>query len=99
MVDDDLEDTPDSAAQGGGLAEAQIAAIEAAFAEHDRMIARLRRDLASLQDRQSAEPAAPHSIEERLAALEARLEGHDQALRHMLQRLIEFFEGERPREP
>lgn len=101
MAEEETDSRPGETAQGGGLAEAQIAAIEAAFAEHDRMIGRLRRELEELQSGRTPpeESNAPLSMEPRLAAMEAKLEQHDQALRHMLQRLIEFFENQRPRQP
>lgn len=107
-----MSDRDDDAAEGGfavqheglgdglgeGLAEAQIAAIEGAFMEHDRLIARLRRELEELRTQTAAQPAstADDALEERLAGIEARLDGQDQALRHVLQRLIGFFERERP---
>ena len=88
-----------------GLAEAQIAAIEGAFAEHDRILTRLRRELAELREQPAAESegeTAPdlleERLEERLSAIEARLEQQDQALRHVLQRLIAFFEREGPKD-
>lgn len=78
-----------------GLAEAQLEAIEGAFAEHERALARLRRELADL--REGSPPAsAPVGLEERLGALETRLDQQDAALRHVLERLIEFFEREGP---
>lgn len=84
---------------GEGLAEAQIAAIEGAFAEHDRMLARLRRELEELRQ-QPAAPTGPaeegETLTDRLDAIEARLDQQDQALRHVLQRLIVFFEREGP---
>jgi uncharacterized coiled-coil protein SlyX len=83
------EDAPPAA----GLAEAQLDAIEGAFAEHDRKLARLRRELAELRER--AGPA-PQSDGDRLDALEARLDQQEAALRHVLERLITFFEGDAP---
>lgn len=81
------------------LGEAQIEAIEHAFAERDRMLARLQRELAELRERPepAAVPAAsaPEELEERLAGIEERLDRHEQALRHMLEKLIEYFERER----
>lgn len=74
-----------------GLAEAQLEAIEEAFAEHDRKLARLRRELADLRAG-SGTPAAPAQIGDRLDAIEARLDQQEQALRHVLERLIGFFE-------
>lgn len=76
-----------------GLAEAQIEAIEQAFAEHDRALARLRRELAEL--REAPVPArAPAGLEDRFDALEARLDHQEAALRHIVERLIGFFERE-----
>ncbi|WP_133364996.1 hypothetical protein [Qipengyuania sediminis] len=74
---------------GYGLAEAQIAAIEEAFAERDRTLARLRREVDDL--RAASNPGT--EFEQRLSQIEARLEQQDQALKHMLQRLIGFFGG------
>lgn len=88
--------TSENAPPAGGLAEAQLDAIEGAFAEHDRKLARLRRELAELRDR----PVATHLGEgSRLDQLEARLDQQDAALRHVLERLIAFFEREGPRQP
>ncbi len=84
----------DSAPPAAGLAEAQLDAIEDAFAEHDRKLARLRRELAELRDR-SGHVAAPAGIEERLDSLETRLAQQEAALRHVLERLISFFEEAR----
>lgn len=78
---------------GYGLAEAQIAAIEQAFAERDRMLARLDREMAELRTPQSPDAATPE-IEARLAAVEDRLDEQERALRHVLERLIAFFERE-----
>lgn len=76
-----------------GLAEAQIAAIEGAFAEHDRMLTRLRSELEELRERPPSDNDAPtDGREQRLTAIETRLDQQDQALRHVLQRLIAFFE-------
>ena len=79
----------------GGLAEAQLEAIEGAFAEHERALARLRRELADLREG-SGPGSAPAGLEERLDAIETRLDQQDAALRHVLERLIEFFEREGP---
>ena len=84
-----------------GLAEAQIAAIEDAFAEHGRMLTNLRRELEELRERPAAisdEGTPADRVEERLAALETRLDQQEQALRHVLQRLIGFFEREGPQQ-
>jgi type II secretory pathway predicted ATPase ExeA len=85
---------PDTDSRGEpALAEAQIAAIENAFAEHDRALGKLRREVAALRDRPEPEPKP--SSDDRLAAIEARLDQHEQALKQMLERLIAFFERER----
>lgn len=87
----------DPACPHEGLAEAQIAAIEGAFAEHNRMLTRMRRELDELRDRPPAAEAEPgDAMEERLATIEARLDQQDQALRHVLQRMITFLEREGP---
>lgn len=98
-MSDQFDETEGRAGQGEGLAEAQIAAIEGAFAEHDRVLARLRRELGELRDRPVPEadhPSLAHGLEQRLAHIEARLDQQDQALRHVLQRLIAFFERSGP---
>lgn len=86
-------------AAAAGLGEAQIEAIESAFAEHDRALTRLRRELAELRARPepNTAPAAPLDVEERLEAIETRLDQQEQALRHMLEKMIEYFEGAGPR--
>ena len=97
MSHDGFEDPQHAAGEHEGLAEAQIAAIEGAFAEHNRMLTRLRRELDELRDRPSADEAEPgDGIEDRLEAIEARLDQQDQALRHVLQRMIAFLEREGP---
>lgn len=80
------------AAAAGGLAEAQLEAIEGAFAEHDRRLARLRRELADLRGSTGYAAPAPGPLLDRLEAIEARLDQQEQALRHVLERLISFFE-------
>lgn len=92
-----VEAETDEAAEphpSAALGEAQIEAIEHAFAERDRQLARLRRELAELRERSepaSSAPASPEA-EDRLAAIEARLDQHEEALRQMLERLIVYFE-------
>lgn len=83
---------------GEGLSEAQIAAIESAFADHDRVLARLRRELDEVRDQPEERFAADElaRLDERLQAIESRLDQQDQALRHLLHRLIDFFEREGP---
>ena len=99
MSQDEHESPAEPLGADVGLSEAQIAAIEQAFAEHDRKLARLSRELEELRSRplgaQQVDTAGD-SITDRLAAIEARVDQHDQALRHILQRLILFFERARP---
>lgn len=78
-----------------GLAEAQLEAIEGAFAEHDRKLARLRRELADLRGGTGYAAPAPGPLLDRLETIEARLDQQEQALRHVLERLIGFFEERR----
>lgn len=77
-----------------GLVEAQIGAIEVAFADHDRKLSRLRRELADLRSGPGG-TAVPGHVEVRLETLETRLEQQEAALRHVLEQLIAFFEEKR----
>jgi len=78
-----------------GLAEAQIAAIEAAFGGHENQIAKLRRDVSELQQADPASNAGvSEAIEERLATMEARLAEQEASIRHVLELLIEHFESD-----
>lgn len=88
------EEEETAAGAAHGLAEAQLAAIEEAFAEHDRKLARLRRELAAL--REAAGGSAPSPLEDRVSELEARLDHQEAALRHVLEQLITFFEERCP---
>lgn len=87
-----------ASADGGGLAEAQIGAIEVAFADHDRQFARLRRELADLRDT-VGDAAARAAIDVRLETIEARLDQQEAALRHVLEQLIDFFAREQGAPP
>lgn len=90
IVEPDAPDPP-----AAGLREAQIDAIESAFAEQQRALIRLRRELAELRDR--PEPAVLHpssDVRERMAEIDARLDQQEQALRHVLEKLIEYFDGD-----
>lgn len=99
MTQDNFDAPGDPGPPGDGLAEAQIAAIEDAFAEYNRMLARLRREFEELRARPSLEASQGQhesGLEDRVSAIETRLDQQDQALRHILQRLIGFFEREGP---
>ena len=69
----------------GGLAEAQIAAIERAFAVRDRRFAALRDELSALR------PGGGDNA--RLALIERRLDEQEEALREMLTTLVRYFEA------
>lgn len=88
----DGEQMRDAMPAPAGLAESQIEAIEGAFAEQDRRLARLRRELAELRGSTGYAAPAPGPLLDRLEAIEARLDQQEQALRHLLERLIAFFE-------
>lgn len=66
--------------------------LEDAFARQEQELSNLRLELAELRVQARLEPAR---IDERLDALEARLDRQDEALRHVLERLIGFFDRDR----
>ncbi|MFA9201171.1 MAG: XrtA/PEP-CTERM system-associated ATPase [Cypionkella sp.] len=71
--------------------------IGALLAERDAQIAELQQAVVELSHTAPAGPAPDPAWVDRLAVLEARVEEQDQAVRHMLTMLIEWFEGEAPR--
>lgn len=78
--------------ENSALMDAQIEAIEQAFAERDRAIASVRKEISSLSQ------LASHSAEDgdtlgRLAAIEARLDEQERSLRHVLTMMIDYFES------
>lgn len=84
---------PAASQQGndGALLEAQIEAIENAFAERDKAIASLRKELAILSQTSAVEPSG--DIDERLTTIETRLEEQERTLRHVLTMMIDYFES------
>lgn len=78
---------------GEGLAEAQLAAIERAFADRDRAMSELREDVARLREVPSPASAAGEDIAERLEAIEAQLDRQDRSLRQTMAALIEILEA------
>ncbi|MFN3510432.1 MAG: XrtA/PEP-CTERM system-associated ATPase [Tsuneonella troitsensis] len=72
-------------------------AVEALLVERDAQIAALRQAVAELRDARPAAPAEDGIWTDRIASLEARIDEQDQAVRHVLTLLIEWFEEEAPR--
>ena len=87
-VEEPVTAEPDNDA---ALLDAQIEAIEKAFAQRDKAIASLRKEMASLSQGASSEPSA--DVEERLAAIETRLDEQERSLRHVLTMMIDYFES------
>ncbi len=82
-----------------GLAEAQIVAIERAFADRDRELDQLRREIGETRASFAGETGqGSEAVNERLARIEARLDEQEQSLRHVLAQLIEFLEANGHRE-
>ena len=74
------------------LLDAQIEAIEKAFAQRDKAIASLRKEMEGLSHGSAAaEPSG--DLEERLAAIETRLDEQERSLRHVLTMMIDYFES------
>ena len=93
---EDRAERPQGVAPDGGLAEAQIAAIEQAFSDRDRAMKELRRDMDAL--RPSAAYQTGDDVSERLAAIDARLDQQEQSLRQVMASLIEILETSGRRE-
>lgn len=84
----------------------RMAALSATLAEAELRLTELGREVADLRDRNTADAQATDetrtALTERLDRLEARIDEQDRALKHVLSRLIRFFEGsadEADREP
>ncbi|QYJ06187.1 XrtA/PEP-CTERM system-associated ATPase [Qipengyuania flava] len=76
-----------------GLLDYQIEAIEAAFAQRDKHMAALRREVEKLgQNASSGE--LPDDVGQRLSAIEARLDEQERSLRHVLTMMIDYFEAQ-----
>lgn len=74
------------------LAHTHRETLEEALARQEQELSDLRLELTELRVQAKLAPAR---IDERLDALEARLDRQDEALRHVLERLIGFFDRER----
>ena len=78
------------------LLDAQISAIEEAFAQRDKVISSLRKEVAALAQEKS-EPASGDNSD-RIAALEARLDDQERSLRQVLTMMINYFESSATRD-
>ncbi len=83
----------DAEARDKGLLDHQIEAIEAAFADRDRHMAALRREVEKLGQRK-ASGDVPEDIGQRLATIETRLDEQERSLRHVLTMMIDYFESQ-----
>ena len=82
--------------EGSALLDAQIEAIEQAFAEQNRVIQGLRQEIAELASRKETpreERDQPKPDDDRLAAIEARLDEQERRLRQVLTMMINYFES------
>ena len=84
--------TPQPGEAQPGLLDAQIEAIETAFAEHEKAIADLREEIGAI-DRSPA-PQQSGDTDARLSAIEARLDEQERSLRHVLSMMIDFYESD-----
>ena len=81
-----------------GLMEFQIEAIEKAFAVRDKHMRRLRREVEKLAQAGETAGGAPSAeTDQRLAAIERRLDEQEQSLRHVLTMMIDYFESQATR--
>ncbi len=82
-----------SRSEDRGLLDHQIEAIEQAFAERDRHIEALRRELAQLARAHEAGQISGE-VDERLSRIEGRLDEQERSLRHVLAMMIDYFEAQ-----
>lgn len=71
--------------------------LEELFGERDEQIAELQQAVLELAEARERTPQLPVDFFDRLADLEERLHEHDQAVRHVLTLLIDWFEDETKR--
>lgn len=81
-----------------GLLDVQIQAIEEAFAERDRHLNALRREVQSLSAQGVGKVEMPADLDARLSAIESRIEEQERSLRHVLTMMIDYFESAGTRE-
>ncbi|QPD00137.1 XrtA/PEP-CTERM system-associated ATPase [Qipengyuania soli] len=84
--------------QEKGLLDHQIDAIEQAFAARDKHMAALRREVEKLAaSRGEGGGEVPADLDQRLSAIERRLDEQEQSLRHVLAMMIDYFESQATR--
>lgn len=88
---------PATADRERGLLDMQIEAIEGAFAERDKHMAALRNEVEKLSSARIQGGALPGDLDERLSAIERRLDEQEQSLRHVLTMMIDYFESQASR--
>ncbi|MCA0904650.1 XrtA/PEP-CTERM system-associated ATPase [Qipengyuania aquimaris] len=88
----------DEAARKKGLLDHQIEAIEGAFAQRDKHMAALRREVEKLAAAKDSGAAMPEDLDQRLSAIEQRLDDQERSLRHVLTMMIDYFESTGTRE-
>lgn len=76
----------------------QIQAIEEAFAERDRHLNALRREVQSLSAQGVGKVEMPADLDARLSAIKSRIEEQERSLRHVLTMMIDYFESAGTRE-
>ena len=78
------------------LLDAQIEAIEHAFAQRDKTIANIRKDLAAMAQHPSRSNS--DEVDKRLQSIETRLDDQERSLRHVLAMMIDYFESSATRD-
>lgn len=81
----------DSEAREKGLLDHQIEAIEAAFAQRDKHVAALRKEIDKLGQARASGNLS-EDLGQRLASIESRLDEQERSLRHVLTMMIDYFE-------
>ena len=96
QASNELSAAPPAEAGGApdkGLLDHQIEAIEAAFAERDKHMSALRREVEKLSQERATDDL-PADVDQRLASIEARLDEQERSLRHVLTMMIDYFESQ-----
>ena len=66
---------------------------EAAFAERDKHMSALRREVEKLSQERATDDL-PADVDQRLTSIEARLDEQERSLRHVLTMMIDYFESQ-----